>query len=202
MHQKIRRCATVLAYGAIVLSGACQAGTPIAPEASADAFVELLGANPAGPLTRSFTVTAPPQGEDNRCAAPDGRNADPQRQRNLIPYAADGAPSVDMALQFDTGSDRVLPDAARQLGELAKALNDARLAGARFAIAGHTDATGDESVNRMLSCARALSVRKYLIQKGVAAYRIAAFGFGSGQRVEPTGGESARNRRVEIRRAP
>ena len=95
-----------------------------------------------------------------------------------------------------TGADRALLD------RLAAALLKPELAQDRFAVAGHTDITGDARLNLELSCARALAVRRYLSDKGVGEQRLSAYGFGSTRLVainEPT---ASANRRVEIRKAP
>jgi len=42
----------------------------------------------------------------------------------------------------------------------------------------HTDSQGDDDYNLDLSVKRADSARRYLIQKGIEAYRVEAFGYG------------------------
>ena len=155
----------------------------------------------------SFVRTSRPS-TDNLCP---GATVDPARtqatasgSRDLVvvPYAGNGAPSVALDVRFGTGSDRLSAEDRKLLDSLAKALNDPRLESARFALAGHTDATGDDKVNLELSCARAIAARLYLISKGVSASRLAGYGFGSQKPIEATNADSATNRRVEIRRAP
>jgi outer membrane protein OmpA-like peptidoglycan-associated protein len=71
-------------------------------------------------------------------------------------------------------------------------------------IEGHTDSTGSDNTNQILSEQRAESVRSYLVSKGVAAGR--AISRGLGERVPlctndtPSGREC--NRRVEIQILP
>lgn len=67
-------------------------------------------------------------------------------------------------------------------------------------IVGHTDSTGNDSINNPLSQRRAESTRQYLISHGVAAQRIQTEGRGSYQPVADNGTAQgrSRNRRVEI----
>ena len=71
-------------------------------------------------------------------------------------------------------------------------------------VAGHTDSTGSEEYNMKLSQQRADSVKNALIQRGVAAQRITAVGYGEGQPVGDNQTEFGRqqNRRVEVRINP
>lgn len=67
-------------------------------------------------------------------------------------------------------------------------------------VAGHTDNTGNDSINIPLSQQRAQSVASYLTSRGVAASRIRTVGYGSSQPVasNATPQGRAQNRRVEI----
>ena len=71
-------------------------------------------------------------------------------------------------------------------------------------VAGHTDSTGSEEYNLQLSQRRADSVKNALIQRGVAAQRITAVGYGEGQPIGNNETEFGRqqNRRVEVRINP
>jgi OmpA-OmpF porin, OOP family len=68
-------------------------------------------------------------------------------------------------------------------------------------IAGYTDSIGDEDFNERLSLARAESVKKYLISKGVEKRRIIARGYGEQFPIGGNHHEEGRviNRRVEIK---
>jgi OmpA-OmpF porin, OOP family len=197
-----------------VVTGACvamalgvQAQTEVIRHASANELVSRLSLDGADDFSRGFGHTSPPR-TDHLCPgavhAPAGQLQEGSGSRDLvvIPYAGDGAASVDLDVQFATGSDKLSASDRRLLDTLAQALLDPRLASARFAIAGHTDATGDERVNLELSCARAVAARRYLLSKGVPANRLTGYGFGSQRPVTTNAKESATNRRVEIRRAP
>jgi hypothetical protein len=71
----------------------------------------------------------------------------------------------------------------------------------RYFIEGHTDNTGDESINRNLSIARAESIAGYLFSKGIPAARIRSNGFGFASPLGDNNTEKGRslNRRVDIR---
>lgn len=71
---------------------------------------------------------------------------------------------------------------------------------ARITVIGHTDASGDEALNRQLSLARAQAVADYLSEHGIAADRLAIEGLGSASPVADNGTRYGRslNRRIEI----
>jgi outer membrane protein OmpA-like peptidoglycan-associated protein len=71
----------------------------------------------------------------------------------------------------------------------------------RVEIGGHTDSVGSETYNQGLSERRAQSVRNYLIQRGIAASRLEARGYGEYQPVASNGTREGRsqNRRIEFR---
>jgi OOP family OmpA-OmpF porin len=67
-------------------------------------------------------------------------------------------------------------------------------------IQGHTDNVGNDAYNQTLSEARAKTVATWLTQKGVAADRLTAKGYGKTKPVADNGSDDgrAKNRRVEI----
>ena len=67
-------------------------------------------------------------------------------------------------------------------------------------VEGHTDSTGSADHNQGLSERRALSVRDYLAQQGIAVRRTVAVGYGFDRPVadNTTSVGRAKNRRVEI----
>lgn len=71
----------------------------------------------------------------------------------------------------------------------------------RIALAGHTDSQAGDTYNLDLSTRRAQAVVVWLTDKGIAATRLTAQGFGESQPVSDNGSEAGRalNRRVEIR---
>lgn len=108
------------------------------------------------------------------------------------------APGLDMRVQFDLGSDELVPATRQVLGFFATAILDPRLSAASFLIEGHTDARGTAEYNFDLSARRAESVRLFLIEAGVPAERLDAVGLGetTPRTADPMDDE---NRRVELR---
>lgn len=192
--------AALLAVAAPVLS---QSQAPMA-EASVEALVDLLD---SGAISRSFTRTRPPDESTSQCHGKAGgtKGADGgsgSRNLEVVPYAGDTTPGINLDIAFGHGSDKMSAKEVALLDNLAKALLNPRLVDAKFAVAGHTDATGKPEINLELSCARALAVRNYLARKGVAEPRMTAYGFGSRKPLQGTQATAPQNRRVEIRMAP
>ncbi|MFN7695322.1 MAG: OmpA family protein [Burkholderiales bacterium] len=110
-------------------------------------------------------------------------------------------PRINLTVQFSFDSAELLPQGKRQLDELAMALGDARLQGAGFELAGHTDRVGDAAYNLRLSLERAQAVRNYLMDAhGLAPQRLQATGYGFERLLMPNQPQAAANRRVEVRR--
>ena len=66
-------------------------------------------------------------------------------------------------------------------------------------IAGHTDTDGDADANQGLSERRAVAVRDFLVQRGIAAERLVAQGFGESQPIVVNGVEDKEaSRRIEF----
>lgn len=104
----------------------------------------------------------------------------------------------DLLVNFEFNSDELTPAARANLDEFVKALADERLSKARFAVEGHTDATGSETYNLGLSERRARAVVAYLTSRGVSPERFEAAGYGF-SRPRVADPFDAENRRVETR---
>lgn len=100
---------------------------------------------------------------------------------------------------FDTDAS-TLPGPSKVLDQLAQVLLEHPEI-QRVIIEGHTDTVGTELHNRTLSLARAETVRRYLIGKGVPAQRLMAQGLGPRRpaSTNTTAGGRERNRRAELR---
>jgi len=117
--------------------------------------------------------------------------------RNLTPEARQ-KPNVDLSIQFEFDSAKLLPESRPLLDNLAKAINSDKLRGFTFVVEGHTDIVGSADYNQKLSDQRALSVLAYLASKGVSKERLKALGKGSTELLMPDKPDAAENRRVRI----
>ena len=106
---------------------------------------------------------------------------------------------VSRGILFDVNSDRIKPESAGALKDIAKVLLENP--GTNVKIIGHTDADGDEKANLDLSRRRALAVKAYLVsQHQVPENSIETDGKGESEPVDNnTSSEGkANNRRVEF----
>ncbi len=117
--------------------------------------------------------------------------------RNLTPEVRE-KPTVDLSIQFEFDSAKLLPESRPLLDNLAKAINSDKLRGFSFVVEGHTDIIGSSEYNQKLSDQRALSVLSYLASKGVSKERLKAIGKGSTELLIPDKPDAAENRRVRI----
>ena len=103
---------------------------------------------------------------------------------------------------FKTGKADILPVSFPLLEEIAQALRDHPAI--RVRIEGHTDSVGNDRTNLRLSQARAESVRRFLISRGVEANRLVAVGRGEEAPLDDNSTEAGRavNRRVEFHILP
>lgn len=99
---------------------------------------------------------------------------------------------------FATGQYTLLGLAKDKLNDVATALKDGGYS--KIVVEGHTDSTGDETKNQILSLNRAESVRAYLVSQGIESDKITAVGQGETQPVasNATPDGRANNRRVEL----
>ncbi len=116
------------------------------------------------------------------------------------PVATSG-PSVNLTVNFPSGSAELTPAARASLDALGKALSSNDLANFRFRIEGHTDNVGAREENLSLSQRRAEAVVTYLTsQYNVKGNRLEAVGMGQEQPLvsAPPQTPEARNRRVQV----
>jgi outer membrane protein OmpA-like peptidoglycan-associated protein len=138
--------------------------------ASSDELIEKL--NPNQPKTRSM--------------------------RNLTPEVRE-KPTVDLSIQFEFDSAKILPESKPLLDNLARAINSNELRGFAFMVEGYTDGVGLPAYNLRLSDQRATAVLNYLTSTGaVSRARLKAIGKGSNDLLVPDKPDAAENRRVRI----
>ena len=108
-------------------------------------------------------------------------------------------PNLTVEVQFELNSDWILPTSWETVGRMADALHHPLLLGFKFAVVGHTDATGGRQLNLELSQRRALSVMEMLTTTfGVDPAMLVAVGFGEEQLQDPQHPDSGVNRRVQL----
>ena len=102
-------------------------------------------------------------------------------------------------IHFKLNDDVLDREAKHSLDKVAKKLR--RNKRISIMLEGHTDNTGNEETNQLLSNSRAIAVRKYLISKGVNPIRMMCKGFSSFQPIasNDTDEGQKQNRRVEIK---
>lgn len=117
----------------------------------------------------------------------------------VIPGQELAPPSIDLTINFPYDSAKLGGEEMLVLKRLGAALQDPRLAGYSFLIAGHTDAKGSEQYNQRLSEARAKAARDHLIFfYDIDPKRLQAIGYGKSRLIAPSEPDSAINRRVQI----
>jgi outer membrane protein OmpA-like peptidoglycan-associated protein len=103
-------------------------------------------------------------------------------------------------IQFENDRDVLRPESEAVLRDVAAVLA-AHPEIAKVRIEGHTDSKGNAGYNTVLSERRALAVRRWLVEHGIAGERLLAKGFGPTRPIadNDTAEGRARNRRVEFR---
>ncbi|MCL4117757.1 UNVERIFIED_CONTAM: hypothetical protein GTU68_016833 [Idotea baltica] len=123
--------------------------------------------------------------------------------------ANNGCPEVSAAVQatlneyaktilFDTGKSTIKAQSAAVLKDIIGILKEYPTA--KFTVEGHTDSVGSDKLNQRLSDSRANSVKEYLVENGIDAFRLSALGYGEAKPIDSnkTRAGRANNRRVEI----
>lgn len=108
--------------------------------------------------------------------------------------------NVPSEFSFDTDSAAIRPGMRPVLDAFAVDMKAEGLSAMLIHVIGFTDGRGGAAANDTLSLARAVSVRKYLEGRGIAAARISVEGRGESQPLVDDGQAYGRalNRRVEI----
>jgi OOP family OmpA-OmpF porin len=173
---------------------------------SADQIINSL--RPSGNMmpsgTRGIRLAAPTNEQAAQPSAPS--QAQQPRVATNRPAAAPAAPApaaptVNLTVNFATGSADLTADAIHTLDELGRALASKDLAAYRFRIEGHTDTVGSSNYNRALSERRAEAVVDYVAKKyDVDPSRLQAVGMGEDRLLVPTPPQTPepRNRRVQV----
>jgi outer membrane protein OmpA-like peptidoglycan-associated protein len=120
--------------------------------------------------------------------------------RNLVPEVPNLAekPSVDLVIQFEFGSAKLIDQSKILLENLANAMQGDVLTKYSFNVEGHTDSVGSQAYNLKLSKERAQAVVNYLVSRGVGKERLVGVGKGSTQLLLVDRPDAPENRRVRI----
>jgi OOP family OmpA-OmpF porin len=105
---------------------------------------------------------------------------------------------IALYINFDTGKSDIKPESIAIIGQIAALLK--AHPELKVSIEGHTDNVGTPQNNKVLSTQRAKSVMNATVQKGIAATRLTALGWGQEKPIADNRSEEgkAKNRRVEI----
>ena len=115
--------------------------------------------------------------------------------------AAASGPSVNIPINFNTGSTEVDAQSRPNLDLLAHSLADPSLAGRKFTFVGHSDARGGDQYNVSLSLQRAQAISQLVTSlEPSLAGRIAVEGHGAREPIDTGTGEAAlrANRRLQV----
>lgn len=109
--------------------------------------------------------------------------------------------SIPMPLNnifFNTGDSTLLTLSQSELTRVAQLI---KKIGGNVEIGGHTDNTGDKVRNQLLSEARAIAAKEFLVSEGCDPERITTVGYGDSQPIadNKTADGRRKNRRIEIR---
>ncbi|WP_441289415.1 OmpA family protein [Sorangium sp. KYC3313] len=173
------------------------------PDAS-DACPDLPGLVTTDPATNGCPGDTDGDGiRDDKDACPNEKgkpNEDPAQ--NGCPVAVRVTETEIVILQqvqFDTGKATIRPVSNELLDEVAGVLKDHPEI-LKIEVQGHTDDRGTRQFNTKLSQARAESVLKALVERGIAAQRLQAKGYGPDVPIAENKTEAGRqkNRRVQF----
>ena len=144
----------------------------------------------------------------NGCPIPDtdgdGVNDDEDRCKTIPGVAENGGcPKINFNaqnVQFMSGNATLTSGAKAELNKLVTILTK-EYPNVRVGIEGHTDNTGKEEANQILSEKRAAAVKTYLVSKKIDSDRLDAVGYGQSQPIadNSTPEGRAKNRRVAFK---
>lgn len=107
--------------------------------------------------------------------------------------------TLSQNIRFNVASSELTPSSRRALDEIATELKSTSDSYDRIRISGLTDPQGDADRNLRLSEARAMSVRDYLVSRGVPEDKLETVGKGAVARdTMGTSSQMARDRRVDF----
>lgn len=141
----------------------------------------------------------PPQQQEQQ-----QETAQPQQDQGSTQASAGGGcprsgTVVALEIKFSVNSAVLEAEAYRILRQMAEAMKSAELGGCRFAVEGHTDASGASGYNMRLSKLRAASVKNFLMSSDITSGRLKTVGKGDREPLKKDDPRSPENRRVQFR---
>lgn len=125
------------------------------------------------------------------------------KNANIVRRGDELVVQFESGLLFDTGRADLKYTAQTELEKFSTVIKD--FPETELIVEGHTDSTGSDDLNKMLSANRAGSVSQFLVAKGVEQQRLTPIGYGEERLlINPDTTEEARqqNRRVEVKIKP
>jgi len=182
--------------------------TLMRPDASVDEVKRALTRGisrrqQTGPASTSQPAIVPEVSTPSTAAtvSPARPNREPARQTAAAESSTSDDGGTSFRILFAYNSANLTPDAIATLDTLGKALASAEMAGYRFRVEGHTDATGGEDYNLQLSDRRARAVYEYLVTNhGIDPSRLEPVGMGEADLFNASNPYAGENRRVRLMR--
>ncbi|MBR0800705.1 OmpA family protein [Bradyrhizobium jicamae] len=120
-------------------------------------------------------------------------------EREEAAVIAKDKPQIDLEITFEYNSAEINSKSLPSVQALGRALNTPDLKGSTFLVAGHTDAAGRDSYNQDLSERRAVSIKRYVVEKfGIPSAGLVTVGYGKTKLKDPAHPFADVNRRVQV----
>ncbi len=149
-------------------------------------------------VEKVFLSKAAPKPEVKAKPEPPPPVVEERKQAAAAPAEAEAKPTIELAVEFDTGKSNVKAKYHDEIKRVADYMN--QYPETTAVIEGHTDNVGKHAKNMRLSQDRANSIKNYLVKKfKIAPARLKAVGFGPDKPIADNGTAEGRqkNRRVQ-----
>jgi outer membrane protein OmpA-like peptidoglycan-associated protein len=139
---------------------------------------------------------------DDKDACPNEKgmpNEDPRKNGCPLVVVREQEIVISQEVQFEVDSAKIKKESNELLDTVAKVMKDHPEI-TKIEVQGHTDDTGNRQHNKILSGQRAESVKRALVNRGVAEKRLVAQGYGQEKPIADNATDTgkARNRRVQF----
>jgi outer membrane protein OmpA-like peptidoglycan-associated protein len=161
-----------------------------------DASSVLMGLALVASLSACASTNAGPNAGAAAVAAPQAAAPPPLVSKPSLGQEAGAVASNKVVIEFPSGGARLTAEANKQLDLAARLFRDANPV--LMFSTGHTDRTGDEYANILLSAKRAQAVKMGLVARGIPADRLLLQALGESELANTRDPNAAENRRVTI----